>query len=215
MARPVEDRLVMVSTEVSPEQHADIGTDHALLPLYLLSHRLCRFVIATEKSASAFRVAKRALWGRQAEVRQGDGLGVLEPGEVQSVSICGLGGTLIADILSRGEERLPPRVVVQANRDSWKLRRWGLRNGFHLLREQLAEGHWLYEILTFQKAPGPDPAYFDVPLDLALHFGPHLLKERHPLRERDLCARKEYLFSRPRREDLQRVNSALNFWYSS
>lgn len=215
MARTVEDRLLMVSTEVSSECHADIGTDHALLPIYLLTHGLCRFVIATEKSSSAFRIAKRALWGKSAEVRLGDGLCVLEPGEVQSVSICGLGGTLIADILSRDEALIPARVVVQANRDSWKLRRWGLRSGFHLVREQLAEGHWLYEILTFQKTSGPDPAYSDVPLDLAVHFGPHLLKERHPLREQDLRQRERYLAGQPRREDIQRVNSALNFLHSS
>lgn len=215
MARTLEDRLLKVSTEVSPECHADIGTDHGLLPLYLLSHGLCRRVIATEKSPSAYRIAKQALWGRSAEVRLGDGLEALRPGEAQSLSLCGLGGSLMAGLLARGAVSLPDRVVVQANRDTWKLRRWAWEGGYHLIREQLAEGHWLYEVLTFQRRSGPDPSYFGVPWELAVHFGPLLLRAKHPLLERELERRARYLDNRPLHADKERVNNALTFLYSS
>ena len=64
----LDERLMCVTTEVSSDCHADIGTDHALLPLYLLNNGLCSKVVATEKSPNALRVARQALWGRNAEV---------------------------------------------------------------------------------------------------------------------------------------------------
>ena len=95
----LEDRLLYVTTEVAPGCHADIGTDHALLPLYLLNHGICCEVIVTEKSPHAYRVARQALWGREAEVLLGDGMEPLEGRKVDSLSLCGMGGTNICEIL--------------------------------------------------------------------------------------------------------------------
>jgi len=211
----VEDRLLFVSTEVSPQSHADVGTDHAKLPLYLLNNKLCQRVIAVEKSPSAYHVAKQALWGREAEVRLGDGLRVLKANEVHSVSLCGMGGHLIQKILSQDPSKVPPIVIAQPNRDSHKVREWALRSGFHLVREQMATGFSVYEILTFHRACGPDKAYLDQPLELALHFGPRLLAERHPLLLAELKRKRKTLTDHPLHEEMRRVKLAINFLYSS
>ena len=209
----LEDRLLFVTTEVSREVHCDVGTDHALLPVYLLNHKLCRKIIATEKRDGPFLVAKQALWGREADVRLGDGLSPLQPGEAQSVSLCGMGGSLIVEILEAEPERIPPTVIVQANRDSHKVRKWGRDSGFHLKREQLAQGHWLYEILTFEKAEGKvDPAYVDVPEDIALHFGPLLLKARSPILLASLQERRTQHREHPKNLELRRIKKALDFF---
>lgn len=208
----LEDRLLFVTTEVAGDCHCDVGTDHALLPLYLLSHKLCRKIIATEKREGPYRVARQALWGREADVRLGDGLTPLEPGEAQSVSLCGMGGSLIVEILEAQPERIPPIVIVQANRDSHKVRRWARRSGYHLKKEQLARGHWLYEVLTFSKAPMSDDdlAYAGIPEELAFHFGPLLLKEKHPLLRADLANRKAHHREHPQNLELQRIKRALS-----
>ena len=206
----LEDRLLLAAGEVSAGCHGDVGTDHAQLPLYLLSHRLCEKVIATEKSESAYLVAKQALWGRRdAEVRLGDGLTPFGEGELQSVSLCGMGGSLVEEILLADPGKVPDIVITQANRDNFKIRRWARDAGFHLVKEQMAQGHWVYEILTFHRAKGEDPAYDGISEELALFYGPRLLKARHPLLISDLKRRLGYLPEHPRNEELRRVKEAL------
>ena len=205
-------RLLKVTTEVVPGScHADVGADHALLPLYLLTNKICPKVIATEKSPSACRVAKQALWGRDADVRLGDGLEPIAEGEIQSLSICGMGGATICEILEAEPRKVPDRVIVQANKDSQKIRQWANDNGFHLMREQMVEGRWAYEILTFQRESGTDPAYESVPRDLGFYFGPLILKERHPVLIGELLRRRAAHNSHPLNVDLKMVCSALEF----
>ncbi|MCA9781310.1 MAG: SAM-dependent methyltransferase [Candidatus Eremiobacteraeota bacterium] len=205
----LDERLMCVTTEVSPDCHADIGTDHALLPLYLLNNGICSKVVATEKSPNALRVAKQALWGRNAEVVLGDGLEPLGEIEFGSLSICGMGGSNICEILEAHPDRVPDILVVQANRDTHKVRRWAVRSGFHLVREQLAQGRWLYEILTFRRRERADPAYQDVDHELGFHFGPHLIKSRHALLKEELLRRRELQEDHPANVELQRVTRAL------
>ncbi len=207
----LDERLMCVTTEVSSECHADIGTDHALLPLYLLNNGLCTRVLATEKSPNALRVAKQALWGRNAEVLLGDGLEPLGGLEFGSLSICGMGGSNICEILEAHPDRVPDILVVQANRDSHKVRRWAWSAGMHLVREQLSQGRWLYEILTFHRCGGADPAYHGVEHELGFHFGPRLLKSADPLLKKELLRREELQQDHPRNEELQRVRQGLEF----
>ena len=207
----LDERLMCVTTEVSSECHADIGTDHALLPLYLLNNGLCSKVVATEKSPNALRVARQALWGRNAEVLLGDGLEPLEGIEFGSLSICGMGGSNICEILDSYPDRVPDILVVQANRDSHKVRRWAYTAGMHLVREQLSQGRWLYEILTFRRGQGADPAYIALEQELGFYFGPHLLKTAHPLLKEELLRRKALQSEHPRNEELQRVRLALEY----
>lgn len=209
----LEERLKCVTTEVDARCHADIGTDHALLPLYLLNNGLCRMVVATEKSPNALRVARQALWGRQAEVLLGDGLEPLAGHQPGSLSICGMGGSNIVEILQAYPDRVPPILVIQANRDSHKVRRWGYETGYHLVREQLAPGRYLYEVLTFHRSEGADPAYREMDLELAFFFGPHLLKSGHPLLKEELLRRRSVLTDHPKNAELSRVKRALEIYF--
>jgi tRNA (adenine22-N1)-methyltransferase len=171
---------------------ADIGTDHALLPRFLLENRLADRVIAVEKHARPAAVARAALRGFRAEVRLGDGLEALLPGEVECATLCGMGGWLIASLLSRHSERVPARLVLQANRDTPLLRVWAAERGYHLREERMVAGHWNFVILSLLKASGPDPAYKGLPLELAVEFGPHLLRQRHPLLCQEVVEREAY-----------------------
>lgn len=171
---------------------ADIGTDHALLPRYLLQNGLAERVIAVEKNRGPREVALASLRGYSAEVRLGDGFEVLTPGEVDCAAVCGMGGKLIASILSRWPERLPARLVLQANRDTPLLRRWAGEFGYHLVEETMASGFWNYPVLALQRGEGPDPAYQGLEQELAFEFGPHLLRQRHPLLLEELSTRERY-----------------------
>lgn len=162
-------RLQAVADRIVGPRHADIGSDHGLLPLYL-SQRLDR-VIAVEKHAGPLQRCTLAVRDTSVEVRLGDGLDPLRVGEVDSLSIGGMGSLNIRDILQRGREKLPDQLVLQPMDNALPLRHWARRNEFHLRGEI-----WVnpYVVLEFRAAAGPDPAYADLPEE-AEFFGPHLL----------------------------------------
>jgi tRNA (adenine22-N1)-methyltransferase len=188
----LDARLAAVADLVRGPTVADIGSDHALLPRYLLENRLARRVIAVEKHQGPASLARESLRGYDAEVRLGDGFEVLLPGEADCATLSGLGGWLIASLLSRHPEKVPARLVLQANRDTPLLRIWAAESGYHLLAETMVAGYWNYVVLSLQKGEGPDPAYDSLPRDLANEFGPHLLRQRHPLLCQDVRERESY-----------------------
>lgn len=189
---PLDDRLSAVASLVRGATVADIGTDHALLPRHLLESGRVQRVIAIEKNEAPANVARESLRGHNAEVRLGDGFEALQPGEVDCVTLCGLGGWLIAGVLSRFPDRLPPRLVLQANRDTPLLRVWASERGYHLEDEVMVPGFWNFVVLSLVKGEGADPAYDGVPRELAVEFGPRLLRQRHPLLRREIEDREQY-----------------------
>ncbi len=211
--RPLEPRLLAAAAEVPGPRHADIGTDHALLPLYLAQNHLCQTLIGVERSPHGVQVARTATrdYSETIEIRLGDGLQALSPGEVDSLSLCGLGGFKIVEILKAHPDRVPEVVIAQANRDSSEVRAWGLSSGYHLIKEQLVQGYWLYRILTFRRCQGADPAYRNLPLDLALRFGPQTLKAGQPALKASLVARWKHFSKLPGSEEKRLLKKALDY----
>jgi tRNA (adenine22-N1)-methyltransferase len=188
----LDERLAAVASLATGPVVADIGTDHALLPRYLLQNGLVERVIAVEKHDAPAQVARESLRGYAAEVRLGDGFEVLEPGEADCATLCGLGGWLIASLLCRAPEKVPRCLVLQANRDTPLLRVWAAESGYHLVAEKMVPGYWNFVILSLAKVAGPDPAYDGLPRELANEFGPHLLRQRHPLLCQEVREREQY-----------------------
>ena len=170
---------------IRADTHADIGTDHARLPVRLVREGRVRRCVAVELNpgplALARRMVARARLTEQIDVRQGDGFAPVLPGELGSASITGMGAYTIRGILDRAGERLPPALVLQPNDSPLWLRLWARENGYHLRAERLLPGHWSYPVLRLERAPGADPAYAGLPEAAALRYGPLLLRERPPL----------------------------------
>ncbi|MCI5836566.1 MAG: class I SAM-dependent methyltransferase [Veillonellaceae bacterium] len=161
---------------------ADIGTDHAYLPLRLLAEKRITRAIAADIGAGPLAAAKRhiAAAGRSAEVecRRGDGLTVLAPGEVDGVTIAGIGGSLLARILTASPEVLASLrfLVLQPMTGSEIVRRTLHEIGWHSEREYLVEEDGeLYEIIYAEPGRTEPPAQW--------WFGENLLRERQPLLE--------------------------------
>jgi tRNA (adenine22-N1)-methyltransferase len=116
----------------------------------------CPAAIAGELNAGPFQAAVKqtAEAGLNAliEVRQGDGLSVLAPGEADTVSIAGMGGSLMTGILDEGWSagRLAgvSELVLQPNVGEDIVRRW-LADHDYLLRSEaiLEEDGRIYEVL--------------------------------------------------------------------
>lgn len=177
-------RLGAAAAFIRAPVHLDIGADHALLPLYLLATGRTAKALVIEKHRGPFERSRQALRAHlqagSAELRCGDGLEPLCPGEVSSLSLCGVGAELTVNILSRHPERLPEHLVLQPNDAPEPLRRWARGAGFHLADETMVSGFWNYTVLSLVRGDA-GAAYGDLPLELALRFGPHLLRRRHPV----------------------------------
>lgn len=89
---------------------ADIGTDHAYIPIYLIQTDAVSRAIAMDVNPGPLSRAREhiAQYGLESEIetRLSDGLAALRPGEADSVVIAGMGGALMRRILEEGRDRL-------------------------------------------------------------------------------------------------------------
>ncbi len=173
---------------------ADVGTDHAYLAIALLNEQDVETVIVTDKNEGPCAAARRTIsasgFTNRVQVRLGDGLAPLSPGEVDTVCIAGMGGGLIASILAAGAEVLAEvsRLVLQPMNDAAALRQWLYDNGWHIVEESLATADGrLYEIIAAE--PGTE----ETPEPWLLTLGPVLWRDRPPLFARHVKAQTERL----------------------
>ncbi|WP_291427154.1 tRNA (adenine(22)-N(1))-methyltransferase TrmK, partial [Deinococcus sp.] len=105
MPPTLDARLDAVLRLIRAESHADIGSDHAYLPLELVRSGRVRRVVVVEVNAAPFARAQqnvaRAGLGAQIDVRLGNGFAPLAPGEVQSASLTGMGATTVLGVMQR------------------------------------------------------------------------------------------------------------------
>ncbi|MFG0267999.1 MAG: class I SAM-dependent methyltransferase [Rhodopirellula sp. JB055] len=200
----LDDRLKLVAAQIERSIHADIGSDHGHLLAALLASGRIRRGIAVENKLQPYRNSTATLSALNAEVRLGDGLEVLHEKEVESLSICGMGGQSIVQILSQHPERLPDEMILQPNKAIDLVRRWALNHGYWLIDEQSTSGSRRFEVLRLQRSTAiPDPIYqrletIHLNESLGLIFGPwFLLRRDEDLRQR-LTAEQTYLQSKPK-----------------
>ncbi len=183
-------RLATIAALVPPGSSlADIGTDHAYLPVYLVSEGLVPRAIAGEVNPGPFAAAGEALarvgLADRVSLRFGDGLTVLVAGEVDTVVIAGMGGLTIIEILAARPEVTGSlkRLILQPMQAAAPLRRWLAENGWRLVAEALVEEDGrLYEVMAAE--PGLVEAYEPILDDI----GPLLWARRHPLLKDHLAA---------------------------
>ena len=122
------------------ELAADIGTDHAHLPAALLQRGRCRHMILTDLSESALRNARdemiRFRLTDRVTLRAGNGLEPLDEA-CGMISVTGMGGRTIRDILLEGKEKLQgASLVLSAHTDLPLIREAVQEIGYHLDREE-------------------------------------------------------------------------------
>lgn len=132
----------------------DVGTDHGRLPVWLIQHGIVIQALATDLRPGPLSRAKELAgrWeiGHQLSFRLCDGLTAIHPQEAPVVTICGMGGETIADILQAAAWTQEPGhlYILQPMTGVDGLRRYLSENGFLIRREILAEeGRTLYVIL--------------------------------------------------------------------
>ncbi|QDR80916.1 tRNA (adenine(22)-N(1))-methyltransferase [Sporomusa termitida] len=161
---------------------ADIGTDHAYLPIYLVKEKIVARAIAGDVHHGPYLSAQNAVAAAQLEqyisVRLGNGLAVLQPGEADVVVIAGMGGANIIAILQACPDitSLVQRLILQPMIAAAPVRLWLHTQGWQIVDEQLVQEEGkLYQIIAAEPGAGPldDQSLYEI--------GPRLWQSRHPL----------------------------------
>lgn len=162
---------------------ADIGSDHAYLPVALLRRGAIAMAVAGEVALTPFSAAERTVGEngleQQISVRLANGLAAIEPEDgITAISLCGMGGETIRDILDSGKARLSgqERLILQPNGGEQPLRQWLMEHDYRILCEELLqENRFYYEIIVAERA-GPVTYTAE-----ELYFGPLQLQARTPI----------------------------------
>lgn len=135
---------------VKPIEFADIGSDHAYLPCYVCLQDATAIAIAGEINQGPYLRAIETVTTNQLEnrihVRKGNGLEVVNEGEVSQITIAGMGGKLIKNILEEGKSKLTgvKRLILQPNLDADIVRKWLYQHRYALLQKRLSKKMAIY-----------------------------------------------------------------------
>jgi tRNA (adenine22-N1)-methyltransferase len=162
---------------------ADIGTDHAYLPIYLIKNGICEEAIASDINKGPVERAvdnvKREGLDSKICCKLGAGFSTLKPFEVDCAIIAGMGGNLIRDIIEDEKEVFKSLnyAILQPVQNPEVLRRYLYESGYDILNEELCidEGKY-YEIIKVKYNEKPrelEDIYYEV--------GERLVEKKHPL----------------------------------
>ncbi|MCH4874387.1 MULTISPECIES: tRNA (adenine(22)-N(1))-methyltransferase [Pseudomonas] len=162
---------------------ADIGSDHGYLPVALMRRGLIAAAVAGEVALTPFHAAQRTVRDngleKQITVRRANGLEAIEPqDDITAISLCGMGGETIRDILENGKARLSgqERLILQPNGGEQPLRQWLMENSYRIVSEELlSENSFYYEIIVAERA---GPVVYSAE---ELYFGPLQMQARSPV----------------------------------
>ena len=208
-------RLQMVAAFVPKgAKLGDIGTDHAYLPIALYETQRISKAVAIDVHEGPYQSALTAVRARHLEavieVRFGDGLIPLESGEVNVLTLAGMGGRTMLDILSARPDVLESvrDLIVQPQGAESAVRLTLLSGGWRLKAERLVEeDDRIYVVMAYSKDVGWDEEelqtlvakwtqrlysllesrcileaeYERLVQKLVWHFGPLVLEERTDL----------------------------------
>jgi tRNA (adenine22-N1)-methyltransferase len=179
----LSQRLERVAAHVPADARlADIGSDHGYLPVALMRRGAIAAAVAGEVALTPFHSAERTVresgLDQRITVRLANGLAAIEPGDgITAITICGMGGETIRDILDSGKARLSgqERLILQPNGGEQPLRQWLMENGYRILCEELLrENRFDYEIIVAERA---GPVMYTAE---ELYFGPLQMQARSP-----------------------------------
>lgn len=148
-------RLSKISQYIQVEDHiADIGSDHGQLAIFLSREKNVSYVYASDNKIGPFNRLKQAV--NDADLSEKIFLGLQDglndlPAEVDTIIIAGMGGDLIAEILSKGADKLDQikKLILSPNNSEENLRKVVTYLGFSFVDETIVfeDGHY-YEIMV-------------------------------------------------------------------
>lgn len=167
----------------------DVGTDHGFLPISLCLDGRIDGALAMDLregplSRAREHVAQYHLEDR-IETRLSDGLKEVKVGECDRVSISGMGGRTMQDILSSRMDvaKSVDYLLLQPQSEIPEFRNFLYEEGFEILKEDciFEDGKFYFLILVCPSEKAPSDSKYKTIDSLESYFGPDLLATKHPV----------------------------------
>ncbi|MFU0251759.1 tRNA (adenine(22)-N(1))-methyltransferase [Spiroplasma sp. Moj] len=188
----LSERLLLIAKQVNEKDIiCDIGTDHAMIPIYLAKGNLITKAYACDIAAQPLAKAKKNIAKYHTEELitpiLADGLTGVSDIKIDTCIISGLGSTTILTILQRDSD-LIDRYILCPNDDPFLLREWIKKHKYFIEKELLIkENDIIYEIIVVNKTAGQK-----VKNKKDLYFGPYLRKEHSKLFQEKWLLKNDY-----------------------
>ena len=137
-------RLSVVASLVKPDSRlADVGTDHGYIPVYLCKTGVIKSAVASDINkgplSSCEALVEQEGLEDKIKVRLSNGLDELCPDEFDTLIIAGMGGELIADILSRCAYLSSKHIILNPMTHPECARKFLYDNGYEILNDFIVE----------------------------------------------------------------------------
>ena len=158
------------------ETLADIACDHGYLGIYAVEEYNLKEVLLTDINpmplASAVKNVESKNLSNIISTKLGNGLEPLTK-DYEVITICGIGGMLLKEILEEGLERAKnaKRLILCPNSDLYEVRKFLADNDFDIIMEEVIHDYKYYQIIVANYA-GQAPLYSEI----QLKYGPKLLE---------------------------------------
>lgn len=158
---------------------AEVGADHGKISAYLVANDICDRIIVSDISGASLDKAKQLFTLRglhdRAVFNVSDGLDAIDQ-PVGAIVIAGMGADTVQKILQRGLGRIGgASLILQANSNVHKLRRWLAEHDFFIDAERLVQEDRRYYVVLRAKRGIVEYS------EKQMLLGPCLLKDRPPL----------------------------------
>lgn len=167
----MSSRLEMIASFVTQGRGvADIGTDHAILPIILRRRGYKGYIVAGDINEGPLKKAERGLLEAEIDdvkLKLCNGLDSIDGSRIDTIVVAGMGGDTITGILDRGLYDMPEwadrsdyKLILHPVTKPEILRYWLVNNGFRISGENYIEDNGiLCQIICAE--PGESEKYMD------------------------------------------------------
>lgn len=161
---------------------ADIGTDHAHIPIYLIKNNIISKAYACDINKGPLEKAEENInyYGvKNIELRLSNGLEKLKTDEADTVIIAGMGGELITDILEKGRRFFESKrkFILSPHTKIDEVRKFLLSNGFEITKEDMCIDEGKFYTVMEVKYTENKEMYSEA----ELLYGKYLIENKHPV----------------------------------
>ena len=196
-------RLQAVADMITPGNiTADIGTDHAYIPIYLIENNIVPKAFAMDINVGPLNIAAAHVdsygFNDKITLRLSDGLNALGENEAETVVIAGMGGALEIKILSSNMKVVNNlrELILQPQSEFKKFREFLINEGFFIQDENMVldEGKFYPMLKVLPPSANKKNENWS---DTELYYGKYLLESKNEvLKEfilKELSVKKEIL----------------------
>lgn len=154
---------------------ADIGTDHGLVPNFLVENNISSYIVASDISEKSLEKTYELVDNKYIDskiyLRVGNGLEVIEKNEVDTVILAGMGGILISKLIEKDFDKVEnlKKLILQPMQNQYELREYLYKNGFIFNDQRIVyEEKKYFEIMDVSykgEISKVDPIFYELPYE--------------------------------------------------